>query len=424
MPRSYTQVNYTDKFHSVSSTFGKEEVGPRISFFHKDYLYAHAGNLMNDTVEFSGMVRLKMLHNDDNQSPIAADDLFNVGDTGAVALKMRANDTDPDADYIYSEFVSAQLGQVTILPNEDFSYIPPLKFTGVDTIKYKACDLGGLCSATATIVINIQEVGTYPILVQDTFTTESGKTVQFDLTTNDDYNSEACNFKILTPPKKASAYMFNDGKIAFSTAASTFGRDSLQYEVCKTYGYCETGWIQFIVTKKPVAPVSNNDNITVTNENSFIEPISNDNDPNGGTLSISVLQGPFHGDATLTQVTDQNFTYTNPSYKAFTKDSIEYELCNNDQLCDVAWVFLTSAYVAIEENSLVELSVYPNPTKDIITVKAEAKIESIECYDIQGQKIKVDKSDSTVNLSLLSDGVYFLKVYFENGASFVRVVKE
>lgn len=65
--------------------------------------------------------------------------------------------------------------------------------------------------------------------------------------------------------------------------------------------------------------------------------------------------------------------------------------------------------------------VYPNPASYIINVDANSGINHIEVFNINGQKIndiQVDGSTTAkINTSDLSNGLYIMKVYTENGVS-------
>lgn len=62
-------------------------------------------------------------------------------------------------------------------------------------------------------------------------------------------------------------------------------------------------------------------------------------------------------------------------------------------------------------------SVYPNPVKDVLTVAvgSNEKIASIEVYSLAGQKVKIQKNASTVQVSDLAKGTYVVKTITENG---------
>ncbi len=66
----------------------------------------------------------------------------------------------------------------------------------------------------------------------------------------------------------------------------------------------------------------------------------------------------------------------------------------------------------------VELSVYPNPTKNWVTLDAAKLITLVELYDIHGRKQTITLDNSGVNLRLstshLTHGMYLLKIQIEN----------
>ncbi|MEO9532380.1 MAG: T9SS type A sorting domain-containing protein [Crocinitomicaceae bacterium] len=84
---------------------------------------------------------------------------------------------------------------------------------------------------------------------------------------------------------------------------------------------------------------------------------------------------------------------------------------------------------SIEESGL-ELQVYPNPVKDILTVQlmnVDANA-SVELYNLQGSLVSapIAVNNSTINVSMaaFADGVYILKVTSNGATQEVRVVKQ
>jgi len=70
---------------------------------------------------------------------------------------------------------------------------------------------------------------------------------------------------------------------------------------------------------------------------------------------------------------------------------------------------------SFSENNNVTLSVYPNPTKDRVTIESNGEIKSIEIYSITGAKVYSKpnisiSSSNEVDLSDFQNGVYVLVV--------------
>ena len=66
---------------------------------------------------------------------------------------------------------------------------------------------------------------------------------------------------------------------------------------------------------------------------------------------------------------------------------------------------------AINED-ISSLSVYPNPVKDILTING--MYSSVEIYDIYGKLVLSSDAKQTINVSSLSDGVYFININTNN----------
>ena len=75
-----------------------------------------------------------------------------------------------------------------------------------------------------------------------------------------------------------------------------------------------------------------------------------------------------------------------------------------------------------ELNSSV--SVYPNPVKDQLFVETEMAVEEISVYDVFGRQMTTVYDQQTVNVSELSNGVYFVKVKSENNEVVKRFIKK
>lgn len=77
-----------------------------------------------------------------------------------------------------------------------------------------------------------------------------------------------------------------------------------------------------------------------------------------------------------------------------------------------------------EENQ--DISVYPNPTSGICTFKSKARIDRIEIYDTNGQRIIGIEGDGseimTMDFSGLNSGVYFAKIYSDSKLIVEKVV--
>ncbi|MDT0557084.1 T9SS type A sorting domain-containing protein [Ichthyenterobacterium sp. W332] len=85
--------------------------------------------------------------------------------------------------------------------------------------------------------------------------------------------------------------------------------------------------------------------------------------------------------------------------------------------------FMFSLLNVEEVTNNLELSVYPNPTKDRVTIQTEMLLDHVELYDITGKRIAIFYTKD-INVSNLNSGVYLMKIRLENATVVKRVVKE
>lgn len=85
------------------------------------------------------------------------------------------------------------------------------------------------------------------------------------------------------------------------------------------------------------------------------------------------------------------------------------------------------ANLANDTFAFKDFNYYPNPVKNSLFISNNSVIENIEITSILGQKmmsIKVNDLQTELNISELSNGVYFLKISSEDQEKTVKIVKE
>lgn len=93
------------------------------------------------------------------------------------------------------------------------------------------------------------------------------------------------------------------------------------------------------------------------------------------------------------------------------------------------WSFTTeSDPLTIEEKELNSFTVYPNPVKDIISIETSLTIDSVKLVNQLGQTVLTVDSDRIVNnevdLSSLSNGLYFMTINSEGRSESIKIIKE
>ena len=71
--------------------------------------------------------------------------------------------------------------------------------------------------------------------------------------------------------------------------------------------------------------------------------------------------------------------------------------------------------LGIDDNSLLDFSVYPSPSSVILNVQSNTAIMQIQIYNLLGQLVKSNSNQNTIDISSVDQGIYFIKVIDENG---------
>jgi|GEM_PF-2406995 len=91
-------------------------------------------------------------------------------------------------------------------------------------------------------------------------------------------------------------------------------------------------------------------------------------------------------------------------------------------------IYMTSeAVLGLSDNSIEGFSYYPNPTTGIVSLSAADTINTVEVYNLLGQKIiseNVNGITAQLDLSGLTAGVYLMKVEVNGKTGAYKVVKE
>nr|WP_294858945.1 T9SS type A sorting domain-containing protein [uncultured Fluviicola sp.] len=86
------------------------------------------------------------------------------------------------------------------------------------------------------------------------------------------------------------------------------------------------------------------------------------------------------------------------------------------------------ANLGLEENELVNLSVFPNPSTDVLHLNSDELISQVEFYTVSGElslnHSMNESKTAEVNISSLNSGMYLVKVYGKDGSiSVQRITK-
>ena len=89
-------------------------------------------------------------------------------------------------------------------------------------------------------------------------------------------------------------------------------------------------------------------------------------------------------------------------------------------------VNVTAAPLGTANNAKSQMSVYPNPVKEVLNIAAaDKKVSEVTFYSVDGKLVKsVKENVSTVNVSALPKGVYIVKVKTSDAEKSFKVIKD
>ncbi|MBI3520348.1 MAG: T9SS type A sorting domain-containing protein [Bacteroidetes bacterium] len=83
----------------------------------------------------------------------------------------------------------------------------------------------------------------------------------------------------------------------------------------------------------------------------------------------------------------------------------------------------------IEENLLSETSVFPNPVKDMVTIRLSELKSGLKAdiQSVEGRVLKtvlLDSTESKISLAEFAEGIYFIRVHSGNDQSTYKIIKQ
>lgn len=281
-----------------------------------------------------------------NGAPIAEDDLDDGAEdtfrTGNVSL----NDSDPNGDVLTYSLVSGPTrGVFTLSTNGTYTYMPNSEYVGFDYVTYRACDPSGLCD-TGIIEFGMYFINDLPIANDDLFNVPSNGSRNASVASNDiEYDNEPNFWTLLTPPANAASFTLSaNGNFSFTPTPGFQGTTSFTYLVCDPCAACDIGTCTFIVAPNSPPNAVNDSHFTQLNLTLDLNVAQNDTDPDGNTLTYSVLVGPQNG--TFTMNSNGTYSYT-PNSMWWGFEYITYQACDAFGACDQAVLEIEVVFVNI-----------------------------------------------------------------------------
>lgn len=343
------------------------------------------------------------------------------GQTGATNFSFLENDTLGVANNLNPTVVNLTVGTLPA----GFSVnvyglltIPPGTPFGSYTFTYQICDLANPTncdSATVTVIVN-----NIIDAVDDFYTVPTSSTPVFlgDFTSNDTINGVVVSSSQVTILNTAFDAGISPSGIAgdnsvILNAGTIPGTYILAYQLCEVLNSanCDFGSVTVSVVNPspPLGLVSQ----TVAA---------------GSTLANLVVSG--ENILWYNSETGKNATSTPLPLSTVLVDGTTYyasQTINGYESTNRLPVTVTLSALSTGNFVFTNFNHYPNPVTNSLTISNNSTIDYVEVMSILGQKImrkNVNDLQTTINLSQLSKGIYFVKVSSEGQEKILEIVKE
>jgi len=262
-----------------------------------------------------------------------------------------SNDNDPDGGTLTvgaGIVKNGSNGTATNNGNGTITYTPANGFHGKDTVIVSVCTSVNVC-ANDTIFITVNPV---PVVNNEHETTPQDVAITGKNVTTNDSDPAGGTLTVNTTPVKDPSHgtfsVGSNGAYTYTPANGYHGKDTVVVEVCNIYT-CKNDTIFITVNPEPVIT---NETVT-TLEGTPVTTgsiTSNDNDPDGGTLTVGA--GIVKNGSNGTAVNNGNGTITYTPDNGFTgKDTVIVSVCTSFNVCANDTIFITVLGVSNESTS-------------------------------------------------------------------------
>ena len=152
-----------------------------------------------------------------------------------------------------------------------------------------------------------------------------------------------------------------------------------------------------------------------------------DREPDSYTVTVKDLLNDYTYD--VSGVAETAYEYELPFGMAVNlsfKVKAVYPECESDYaMTNEGTDYVTFVKASVDEQSLVDAKLYPNPTTGQLSIEAEGMTE-VGVYDLLGQclmQMSTNEGKATVDMSQLQNGIYIVKMNTVKGTAVRRVVK-
>ncbi|MEY8747699.1 Ig-like domain-containing protein [Bacillales bacterium AN1005] len=279
-----------------------------------------------------------------NDLPTAKDSSLNVTEDEAASGMVEASDADKDK-LTFAIAENGQKGKAVLTDAEtgEFTYTPDKNANGEDKIVFTVTDGQGE-PVKATVSISIKAVNDAPTAASDSFTTNEDEKLTIGseksiLVNDEDVDNDALEAILVKATAHGKLELNKDGTFTYTPDKDYSGKDSFTYKA--TDGKLESAEQTVEIEVKAVndTPTADASSIELEEDSSFNGKLTG-SDPEGDSLTFSLVENGSKGTAVITNEQTGAFSYT-PSKDANGADSFTFKVNDGNSDSEKATVEVT-----------------------------------------------------------------------------------
>jgi WD40 repeat protein len=292
-------------------------------------------------------------------APVANDDTYQVLENNTLNAEYNGvlvNDYSPDNMPLTAiQLTQPSHGTVSFLNSGSFTYTPNSNYVGSESFTYEASD-GSLDSNAATVTINVKSSDTAPAATNLSYSVDQNTSLSTDsssglLSGAADSDGDTLWPVLVSYPSNGTLQFTNygDGSFTYTPNTNFYGTDSFTYYVTDGISNSSTYTVTLTVNQDVPSVVNASYSVLPTGTTSVTSAngvLANASDPDGASLTASLVTGPAYGNLTFNS--DGSFSYT-PGSNFSGSDSFTWEAYNGLAYSSPATVTLTTAPVNVAQ---------------------------------------------------------------------------